>query len=112
MEQQLLRPLIRKRFIDGKYECLHFAIEAWHCLTGCDLKGILVVDKSSIKAFETLREPSKLCLVLMQAPFVRPHLGVWIDNKVLHLTKSGVEYVDLEVAMRTHKTVRFVCPKH
>jgi hypothetical protein len=108
----------RKRFIEGRYECLHFVIDVWRDLTGTDLARPLErllsaqkVDRATAAAFETIGAPGACCLVLLQAPFVRPHVGIWIDNKVLHLTQSGVEYVDLTIVMRNHKTVRFLCPK-
>ena len=98
-----------RRYRLTTYNCAHFAVDVWRDLTGIDigpwLAGILPeTGTPSIKAmrqFERINKPVDPCLVLYTDPVkkARPHAGVWIKGKVLHLCEqTGVQYVPVELA--------------
>lgn len=99
------------------YNCLDFVREVWLAATGTDIAGAFprltgpFKDRraclSGRKKFKRLLEPSKLCLVFMQRPFTKPHIGVWIDGRVLHLKESGVEFQPLAIACGYYKIISF-----
>lgn len=108
-----------RRFNATKYNCAHFVCEVWTDLRGPEISDILrgflcgpserVVDMSALRAFRFLKRPESLCVVYMPARIHVPHVGVWIDGKVLHLTaRQGVQYQPLDVASAGHKRVRYL----
>lgn len=94
-----------KKYVKGKYNCAHFAAEVWYDLTGKDIKpflvGILpdsgsVARHSLIKNFTRLKSPVSPCLVLLTHKIMQPHAGVFLFNRVLHLTEAGVRFATLD----------------
>jgi hypothetical protein len=99
------------------YTCLHFSEEIWEYVTGCKLNGKLVdlydPKPSSAKLVKTLHDfkrilkPISPCLVLMTQHGKEPHIGVFVDNKVIHLGPNVPEYVPLDLAGRGFTHFRY-----
>lgn len=100
------------RFLDRRanprYNCMDFVREVWLAITGVDLADALTwlnarfKDRrravSGVRRFERLKSPSTPCVIFMQRPFIIPHVGIWIDGRVLHLKDTGVALEPLHVA--------------
>jgi hypothetical protein len=105
------------RTFDKKdYNCLHFAKEIWHDLTGVDISERLhglwhlptkQIRRHNVRAFVRIQLPTDPCLALMQAPREAPHVGIYIRGRILHITTKGVEFMPVEVAMRGFKNIRY-----
>jgi hypothetical protein len=90
-----------------KYNCLDFVAEAWRYLVGDGQEVALLalckaahegeIPKESIRAFERLREPITPCFVVFQRPKLSPHVGIYIDRRVLHLQPNGAEFQAFDV---------------
>jgi len=101
----------------NNYNCAHFTADVYKHLTGRDiegnLKGLLFPLKDNHptidlrKGWTRLSTPENPCIVLFNGKNIEPHVGVYHNGKVIHLTTSGAQYVDLELAMLTFKTVRY-----
>jgi len=112
-----LDSLMGKVYDKNKYNCAHFTIDVWKVITGEDIteafKGLLEPLKynkatmSLREGFKRLKEPVNPCIVLMNRKGSTPHVGVWYNGKVLHLTESGAIYAPLDVAMLGFKQRRF-----
>jgi hypothetical protein len=63
---------------------------------------------SNLRPHRFLRKPEELCVVLMQAPRVATHVGIWIRGRVLHIiANKGVQYQPLDVVRVGFSKVRF-----
>lgn len=106
-----------KVYDDSKYNCAHFACEVWKDLTGDDLSrpltgalegwGMRRLRAHTLKVLKPLRAPQAPCLALFQAGHRNPHVGIFIDNKILHLTENGVNWSSVENVMLSFNRVRF-----
>lgn len=83
------------------YNCYDFARDVYLDLAGRDI-GPQTVGHGR---FERLRGPVHPCLVLMRGRLA--HVGVYWRGRVLHLSREGVHYQDLEVATLGYQHVRY-----
>lgn len=72
------------------YNCAHFAVEIWQCMTGQIIDAQLCGLNGLRKTFILLKNPLSPCIVLMQNKNGENHIGVFIRDKVLHLRENGV----------------------
>lgn len=121
MIENLTAQISVDRFLDRiprpGYNCLDFTREVWLAMTGQDITGSLTrltgrfVDRkatlSGIRAFTRLTEPSSPCLVVMQRLRFVPHLGIFIDGRILHMHSRGVEFQPLSVASIYFQTLKY-----
>lgn len=101
----------------NNYNCAHFTADVYNHITGRNiednLKGLLFPLKdnhASIdlrKGWKRLQSPSSPCIVLFGGKNREPHVGVYYNGRVLHLTPTGAQYVDVELAALPFKTVRY-----
>jgi hypothetical protein len=89
------------------YNCLDFTREAWAYLFGND--SAIRIEKlckaahqgdipvSAWGEFETLSKPVSPCFVVWKRKKVCPHVGIYIDGRVLHLTPIGAEFQVFDV---------------
>jgi hypothetical protein len=106
-----------KRFVKERYTCMEFSREVWLALTGEDMGERLVTVLRrefhvgevlrAFKRFKRLQKPVSPCLVYMTQLGHDPHMGVYIDGSLLHLTMRGPEYLPLEIAARGFTHFRF-----
>lgn len=91
------------------YNCAHFVCEVWKDLTGEDIthkltgmmtvKNERVVDPKLRFKFKKLDgKPNQPCLIVMHRRRIGSHVGIYLNDKVLHITESGVERVSVEIA--------------
>jgi hypothetical protein len=105
------------RTMTETYNCLDHVREVWRELKGEDLLGRLPklhgafrhrsISIVGARTFRRLTQPESPCIVLMQKPKERPHIGVYYKRSVMHLGAAGVEYQPLAIATRDYKQVRF-----
>jgi hypothetical protein len=103
-----------RTYNDKNYNCLHFAADIWFDLTGNNVIQAMHkimnngLTKTEMRLFEKLTCPQSPCIVLMQRPRCTPHVGIYIDGSVFHLTEVGPQYLQLEIATRHFKTLRYI----
>lgn len=108
-----------KTYDSERYNCAHFAADAWHLITGKSIKKHLsllmtveserVVDSSQRFAFVPLKKPQSPCLVLLRNRIgtPEPHVGIFLGRKILHICGRGVEYLPLECVANGYQSVRY-----
>jgi hypothetical protein len=109
-------PFLDRRRRKG-YDCLDFAREVWLALTGQDIRERLAglaravaeprLTISGYRGFQKLLKPCSPCLAVMQRPRANPHIGIYLDGKILHLIERGVEFQPLVVATIGFSTVKY-----
>lgn len=110
-----------KVYNESKYNCAHFVCEIWLELFKQDISFALdgalrgprqrKLDAHTLNVFERLEAPSGPCLALFQLRRKAPHVGIFLDGKILHITQKGVEWNCLEVLMLSFNQVRFYSVK-
>lgn len=102
-----------RRYDLKKYNCLHLAAEVWAALTGEDilvrLEGVMNgLTRDHVKAFETLKDPVSPCLVLLRKKRQDiPHIGVYLDRRIMHITCRGVQYQPVDVVAAGFTNIRW-----
>jgi hypothetical protein len=96
--------------------CWHFACDVWADLTGKRLHASIedfhlgALHGYALRQSEHLKQipaPKSPCLVLMQRQRIQPHVGVYVNGKLLHLKESGAAYVDLQHVTALYPTTSF-----
>lgn len=117
-----LDQFLSREYRMGSYNCLHFAAEVWEHLSGQDihaaLDGLLTgrlgersVRRENVRAFRELPTPVDPCLVFFQNPKQTPHVGVWVQDRVLHLpTLRSPQFVTLPTASVGFSKIRYAQP--
>lgn len=115
-------PYMGKRYIKDVYNCFDFAREVWLGITGEDIKDRLEILRNAIpdrkalardiRSFRKLLEPEDPCLVMLKSPRTRPHIGVYLRGKLLHLAtpsfvQLGVMFERLDTVTWRFKKVAF-----
>lgn len=108
---------LTKRYNKNTYNCAHFVCDLWLHLTGEDisfkLTGFLVPKKdrkvsfSLFRNFTKLDKPQSPCIVLMQSRISDPHVGVFLNGRVIHIKENGVEYQPMEVCTYGYDKIGF-----
>lgn len=104
-----------KRYDDNDYNCLHFAVDIYHDITGRDMgvyvKGLMTgrdkrtIDIDKLKRFIPLAEPNQTCLALMHGAEL--HAGIYHQSKIIHITESGVQCVPPHIAELNHGKIKY-----
>lgn len=99
------------------YNCLDFVREVWLAMKEEDVTDKLTgligdfanrkANLSGVKAFKRLQEPINPCFVVMQRFKYVPHVGIYLNGRILHLKDTGVEFQPLIVAKSYYQTVRY-----
>lgn len=95
---------LTRRHTFDKYHCGHFVEEVWRDLTGESISEICSAFISRdareyrrrMKQRVRLVSPEDPCIILMHAKQLIPHAGVFIENKILHLTIDGVRFQQMD----------------
>ena len=100
----------QRKYDINTYNCLHFVVEAQRELFGRDLSFLLdglnrredgmfnLGGMAKFKGFRRLPSPRDECLVLLRgAGADDTHVGTFLDGKVLHISRAGVQFLPLEV---------------
>lgn len=96
---------LNKSFSYKNYNCYHFVRDIWLELTGVDLgdqvpkdPGTEAYNQKALQVANTLTElpsPQDPSIVLFRRARLEPHIGVYLNGKVLHLTRHGAYYMAL-----------------
>lgn len=103
-----------KTYDEKNYNCLHFAAEVWKELTNQDLFELIEniingkINKETKYQFESLTKATSPCIVIMKRRGCNSHVGIFYDNRVIHLTELGVECYNLDIASRGFNKLRFI----
>lgn len=106
-----------KVYNESKYNCAHFVCEVWEKLTGFDVSWALAgamtgqtdrrLDAHRLLSLKRLEAPESPCIALFQAGRRAPHVGIFLEDKILHITKDGVNWSSVENVMLCFNRVRF-----
>jgi cell wall-associated NlpC family hydrolase len=110
-----------RSFDEKTYNCYDFVREVWLELTGVDLgqqtPTVKTIDTYTIQALYVantlieLPKPKDPCIVLLLRKRSIPHVGIYVKNKVLHLSKTGAQFVPLSSVSASFTTVKYYkCP--
>ncbi len=99
------------------YNCFDFVRETWLALTGEDISAKLTglvgafasrrATVSGIRGFQRLLEPESPCFAVMQRFRFVPHIGIYLDGRILHLTNKGAQFQPLVVARQYFISVKY-----
>jgi len=100
--------LFSRQYDEKHYNCFHFTAEVWKALTGeaiedrlGGLLGLLSGQGASVvptAPFLALAQPLSPSLAIMRRPRSTPHVGIYLERKILHIQPRGVEFQPPEVA--------------
>ena len=96
------------------YNCMHFMADVWLHLTNIDIRNQIEsifnehkFKNKHMRVIQPLNEPVNPCIAVMKRPRSTPHVGIYIDGRILHLTELGVECFPVEIAMRGFSNIRY-----
>ncbi len=105
----------------SKYNCTHFVCEIWNDLFKQDISKALGgalraqrerrINAHDLASFKRLALPVAPCIALFQISAKAPHVGIFLNGRILHITESGVEWNCLEIIMLNFNKVRFYSVK-
>jgi hypothetical protein len=108
---------LNKKYDKDFYNCMHFVNDVWQAITGKNINNISLefllnsqkryVPPLFKKSFKKIKQPITPCICLMARQNFNKHVGVFINNKILHITEKGVEFLPLDIATRGFRMVRF-----
>ena len=110
--------LFDKQYNVLSYHCVHFLIDAAKTLLNKDYSSSFIgltsalneainTSRQTVIKNKRLKEPQHGCIVLMTSLTGDNHVGLFYCDKVLHLTESGVQYVNLRTLKNYYIRFRF-----
>lgn len=104
-----------KKYDDESYNCLHFLREVWLEFVGEDLGPRLTtlldakrqLKLAHARAFKRLSAPVSPCIMVMTQLGRDPHVGMYLNGKILHIRKAGVEFLPPVLACRGATSIRY-----
>lgn len=109
--------LMGKRFDLRTYNCWDLTREVWLRLTGQVLNMLFVTARTAGEVAEAekaqyreIPEAVSPCIALFQRDRFIPHVGVYLNGRVLHIRRAGVQYSTIEVASFGFTSTRFYLP--
>ena len=101
---------------DARYNCLHFACEVYHDLTGIDLSSDVKelcttrnqrqVCPEKLSHFILIAAPKSPCIAVLRSA-TNVHCGIYIDGNILHLDQSGINSQAPHIAQRQFSSVKY-----
>lgn len=102
------------RVYSADYNCLAFVREVWQDMTGVDVLKRLpwLLDGKreglgGINGFRRLESPVSPCIAVFQRKGATPHVGIFLDGRILHIHERGVEFQPLIVAKTYFRRVQY-----
>lgn len=97
------------------YNCGHFVIEVWEFLTGEDISLCATSFQTrNIKDYrdyhiqrQRIKKPNDPCLVVMRSVDAVPHVGIFVEGRVLHIGEDGVRFDRIPFLKNTYKLTYF-----
>ena len=98
-----------------QYNCVNLVIDYYNIIgkevnlniINCFLGHRMKADLSKLKKSKILNKPKDNCLVYMDNNKTSAHVGVYINNRVFHLSDSKPILQDLYIIKKMFKKVRF-----
>jgi hypothetical protein len=118
MEKKSIDPFLC-RMQSSTYNCMDFTREVWLFLTDGQedvvekLKRLVgdftnrKVTASGLKGFQKLKQPVSPCFAVMQRFKFTPHVGIYIDGRILHLHNRGVELREPNIAKSYYQRIAY-----
>lgn len=105
----VLEYMQRTHYAQAPRPCIAFAADVWLDLTGDSIHCLTtaVPSPALFRAFVRIAQAVDPCIVYMTQFGKDPHVGVYVGGKVLHFTRTCVEYLPLPIATRCFNDVRF-----
>lgn len=107
--------LLAREYDRKKYNCLHFAAEAWEHLTGD--RRLQLVDEHDLRVGKLVALFRGMCrqpgpteppsIVLMNAPDDELHIGICVRRRLLHINEGGPQFLLIEALAATYRNMRF-----
>lgn len=107
--------LLDREYDEKRYNCRHFAADAWELLTGD--RRLHEVNEEQMHAGRTaalfrgmrrLPGPSDSpSIALMENLDGQPHIGVCYRRRLLHLNREGVWFVMMDAVAPVYRNLRF-----
>lgn len=97
-----------RQFNAQTYNCWSFVREVWADLTKSDL-GHQTPESANNLICSLCRTPAPTdpCLVLLAKQNQEPHVGIYYQGRLLHLSKTGPEYRPLNQVTLLYKEVQY-----
>lgn len=93
------------------YTCNEFAIDAYKLITGVNIQSKLMAQLNGGDEFIELEYAKTPCIVFMSnSNKESSHIGIFYNEKILHLTTRGVQFAPLELIEIYFKNVSFYAP--
>lgn len=95
-----LDDLYAREYHRERYHCAHWAADAWQLLTGRDVRSQLLaiggtrVRRGVMGKLKPIARPQSPCVVIMHRKGSCPHVGVYLEGHVVHMTEGGVKADD------------------
>lgn len=109
--------LMSKRYDRNTYNCAHLAVDVWLELTGKDISGPMDgfllptrtrhVPRRSRQKWARHKKAVSPCIVLMRRKNTPPHVGVYFNGKIVHISGQGVQYQPPDVVTRGFTVIRY-----
>lgn len=105
-----------REYDELRYNCVHFARDVWLDLTGEDIEQYVnhLLGKPALTTrfgFKRVRRPTGLAFVWLRG-WSESHAGIFIDGKILHLSKGGALYQRIEDALIGFREARYYVTAH
>ena len=107
----------KKTYHKTEYNCAHFTCEVWAHLTRVDIslemQGFLTppderfVHRQIRDTFQIIKNPISPCIVQGES-FNEKHVGVFFDNRILHLSEDCVRFESLLSFKLNFKKVKYL----
>lgn len=107
-----MNQFLSKVYHATEYNCSHFVRDVWLFLTGNDIEDLVVAwncgqlpqAMKSRKGLTRIDKPQQPCIIMLQRPNEPPHVGVYIERKIFHMTADGGPILqDLSQASQGYK---------
>jgi hypothetical protein len=100
------------------YDCLDFACDTWDYLKPDpnddrlkNFRDSRIVDPrvtfDIVRSFTKLKQPQNPCLVVMHKANIEPHIGVFYEDRILHLPSTCVKFDLPDVAKAFYDRVDY-----
>ncbi len=117
-----IEDLYARKYDADLYHCVHFVIDAAKLLFNYDYSKnfVLLTDsathvwpsRKNISTGVKVIRPVEGCIVYMKSLLGETHVGLFVDDGVLHLTKQGVLHQSLRQISVAYKKVKYYVSKH
>jgi len=105
----------QKEYHSTDYNCSHFVRDLWFDLTGqdiCDLVGAFNSGRlgpamSVRRGLVRLDNPEDPCIVWFVLPGFTPHVGIFVERGVFHMTPDGPRYQPLALLQNLYQNTKF-----